>query len=79
MVNYDHLPMVDSSKTHAAFANTLNAAMLKKKATISDLMVVAGVSYEMARRYTKGTAKPRGEKLEKIAAWLGMHLLIMDM
>lgn len=72
MENYDHLPMVEMTNQHAAFAARLNAAMQKTGATISDLMVMAGVTYEMARRYTKGTARPREDKLLLIAKGLGI-------
>lgn len=42
------------------------------KATIAELSRVAGVSYEMARRYILGTAEPRKEKLEKIAEYFNV-------
>ncbi|OJU88485.1 MAG: peptidase S24, partial [Acinetobacter sp. 38-8] len=35
--------------------------------SVNDLKDAMGVTYEMARRYTLGTAKPREEKLKKLA------------
>lgn len=40
---------------------------------IGALAKVAGTSYEMARRYAEGVAIPRPDKLETIAAWLGVE------
>lgn len=41
--------------------------------TTSNLKVVAGVTNEMARRYTLGTAWPDNEKMAKIAKWLNVR------
>lgn len=65
------LLMVENNVMHAEFASRLNALMSKKGAVIKDLMAVADVTYEMARRYTKGTARPRDNKIGVIAHWLG--------
>lgn len=39
---------------------------------VGKLAQVAATSYEMARRYAEGVAIPRPEKLQTIAAWLGV-------
>lgn len=52
------------------FDKRLKAAMKEQKVSIKTLSQVAGVSYEMARRYTLGTATPRDDKLELIAKFL---------
>lgn len=64
------LLMVEKNVMHAEFAKRLNSLLSKKGAAIKDLMVVADVTYEMARRYTKGTARPRDNKIGVIAQWL---------
>jgi len=65
------LLMVEKDVMHAEFAERLNGLLSKKGAAIKDLMAVADVTYEMARRYTKGTARPRESKIGVIAQWLG--------
>lgn len=65
------LPMVESDDAHAGFAQRLNALLSEKRLAIKDLMAMGGVTYEMARRYTKGTAIPRNDKLKAIARGLG--------
>ena len=65
------LLMVENDDAHAGFAQRLNALLSEKRLAIKDLMAMAGVSYEMARRYTKGTAAPRNDKLKAIARGLG--------
>lgn len=72
------LPMVEKTNKHQDFANRLNAEMAKKRFFVKDLAAACGVTYEMARRYTLGTAKPRGDKLEKIADWLGVGEAWLD-
>ncbi|ECG2650970.1 TPA: helix-turn-helix domain-containing protein [Salmonella enterica subsp. enterica serovar Teltow] len=64
--------MVDTTNKHQAFADRLNAEMRKQRITVRQLSTACGVTYEMARRYTLGTAKPRGEKMAKIAEWLNV-------
>lgn len=56
-----------------SLSDRLNKLMNENpKATIAELSRVAGVSYEMARRYILGTAEPRKEKLGKIAEYFNV-------
>lgn len=71
MLAHKMLPMVDKNAAHTEFAARLNEVLRKNHKSISDLMGIAGVTYEMARRYTKGTAKPREDKISLIAEHLG--------
>ena len=71
MLTNKMLHMVDKNTLHTEFAARLNQELKKNHKTISDLMGIAGVTYEMARRYTKGTAKPREDKISMIAENLG--------
>ncbi|EGF7427766.1 TPA: helix-turn-helix domain-containing protein [Escherichia coli] len=72
--NCFNLPhMIESTHKHHAFATRLKSEMDKKNVSIRDLSLSTGVTYEMARRYTLGTAKPRDEKLERIAEFLGVE------
>ncbi|MCW9733720.1 helix-turn-helix domain-containing protein [Avibacterium sp. 20-15] len=57
--------------TEATLSSRLKALMDKKNVSIQDLSNAIGVTYEMARRYTLGTAEPRINKLEIIAEYLG--------
>lgn len=62
---------------HAEFAQRLQAAAHRKMgdnndATITAISEVANVSYEAARKYWNGLAKPRSPKLILIADWLGI-------
>lgn len=50
----------------------ISQLMDQQNKTIDDLKDVAGVSYEMARRYKLGIAEPRKDKLEKIAEFFGV-------
>lgn len=70
---FNLLPMVEMTSKHHAFAARLNEEMSKKGLSVKDLSASVGVTYEMARRYTLGTAKPRDEKLERIARLLGVE------
>ena len=63
------------------FGARLRACMLQRGHTSSSsrsgvdvnrLAEAAGTTYEMARRYAEGAAIPRPDKLEAIAAWLGV-------
>lgn len=72
------LPMVEKANKHQDFADRLNAEMGKKNLSVKDLSQACEVTYEMARRYTLGTAKPRDEKLSKIAHWLGVEPAWLD-
>lgn len=65
--------MVENTHRHHAFAARLKSEMDKKNISIKDLSLSTGVTYEMARRYTLGTAKPRDEKLGRIAELLGVE------
>jgi SOS-response transcriptional repressor LexA len=46
--------------------------------TVNQLKDVIGVTYEMARRYTIGTAKPREEKLKVLANALRVDISFLD-
>lgn len=72
------LPMVEKTSKHEEFAIRLNDLMAKKGFSINDLKDAANVTYEMARRYTMGTAKPRDEKMVMIAGWLGVSPAYLD-
>lgn len=72
------LPMVEKANKHQDFADRLSAEMSKNRLSIKELSAVCDVTYEMARRYTLGTAKPRGEKMSKIADWLGVTAAWLD-
>lgn len=54
------------------FASRLNELMAKQGRTIVDLQQAIGVTYEMARRYTLGTATPRDNKIEAMAKYFGV-------
>lgn len=64
------LSMVEKTNKHQGFANRLNAEMSRNNLSVKQLSLAGQVTYEMARRYTLGTAKPRDEKLLRIAEWL---------
>lgn len=72
------LPMVEKTSKHEDFASRLNDLMTKKGFSISELKNAANVTYEMARRYTMGTAKPRDEKMVMIAGWLNVSPAYLD-
>ncbi|MEB5748690.1 hypothetical protein MXF13_02145 [Leclercia adecarboxylata] len=67
------LPMVEKNSKHHEFAERLSAEMGRKRLSVKDLSLACDVTYEMARRYTLGTAKPRDEKIDRIAKWLGVE------
>lgn len=71
------LPMVEESK-YKDFADRLNGVLAEKNVSVTDLATISGVSYEMARRYTLGTAKPRDEKMLKIADQLSVSPAFLD-
>ncbi|MFS1563794.1 MAG: helix-turn-helix domain-containing protein [Candidatus Arsenophonus phytopathogenicus] len=52
--------------------------MKHKDITIKELSQISGVTYEMARRYTLGSAKPRDEKMIKIANLLDVSAAWLD-
>lgn len=72
------LPMVEKANKHQDFANRLTEEMRKQRRSVKDLSLACDVTYEMARRYTLGTAKPRDEKLQKIADWLNVQAAWLD-
>ena len=53
-------------------ASRLNELMAKQGKNIVDLQKAIGVTYEMARRYTLGTATPRDKKIEAMAKYFGV-------
>lgn len=71
------LLMVEESK-YKDFADRLNKSLLEHDLGVKDLSELSGVSYEMARRYTLGTAKPRDEKMIKIADRLSVSPAYLD-
>lgn len=70
--------MVEKQNKHQDFAYRLNAEMSKKGLSVKQLSLAGQVTYEMARRYTLGTAKPRDEKLIRIAEWLNVPPAWLD-
>lgn len=72
------LSMVEKTNKHQEFADRLTAVMNKKGLSVKELSEACGVTYEMARRYTIGTAKPRDEKLSRIAEWIGVDPVWLD-
>lgn len=64
------LPMVEIM--HPQFAANLRSAMDRRGLSVTDIARHLGVTYEMARRYTLGTAKPRTRKLAELASLLGI-------
>ena len=60
------LLMVENNK-YDSFAKRLTQRMKEVNVDIRQLSEQVGVSYEMARRYTLGTAKPRDDKMELVA------------
>ncbi|WJM83245.1 XRE family transcriptional regulator [Pectobacterium brasiliense] len=71
------LLMVEETK-YSDFADRLNLLINNKNMSVTDLSRISGVSYEMARRYTMGTAKPRDEKMVKIAGALEVSAAYLD-
>lgn len=72
------LLMIENDVKYPEFASRLNALISEQGKTIVELQKNIGVSYEMARRYTLGTAKPRNKKLSKIAEWLDVHPAFLE-
>lgn len=75
------LPMNDVSPKHSDFAERLNELMERPSSqirSVNQLKDAAGITYEMARRYTLGISKPRDEKLRKIATLLGVSVSYLD-
>lgn len=63
---------------NTAFAERLNLAMNRAGLEILDLSEQSKISYEMIRRYTLALAKPRKDKLQKIADVLGVRASWLD-
>lgn len=60
------LPMVENKK-YKGFSERLSSLIKGKNIGVSELSKLAGVTYEMARRYTIGTAKPRSVIMDRLA------------
>lgn len=71
------LLMVEESK-YKDFAERLNKSLQSHSLGVKELSELSGVSYEMARRYTLGTAKPRDEKMLRIAEKLSVSPAYLD-
>ncbi len=71
------LLMVEESK-YKDFADRLNKSLQRHGLGVRELSELSGVSYEMARRYTLGSAKPRDEKMIRIAERLSVHPAYLD-
>ena len=71
------LLMVEDAK-YKDFADRLNKSLQEKSIGVKELSEFSGVSYEMARRYTLGTAKPRDEKMIRIAERLAVSPAYLD-
>lgn len=81
MTNYDELrnllPMVEEQK-HSDFAARLNELISLSGISITQLSEKTGVTYEMVRRYTLGTAKPRTPTMRKLSAVLGVDAAYLE-
>lgn len=64
-------PMVEMAVRYPEFAERLTKAMTEVGLEIVDIKERLGVTYEMARRYTLGTAMPREPRLKKLAGLVG--------
>ncbi len=53
------------------FAKRLNALLLEKNATQTDMARAMGVQTSSVFAWTHGTSIPRMDRLKKLAAWLG--------
>ncbi|QIM65238.1 LexA family protein [Frederiksenia canicola] len=58
------------SSTESTLAMRLKEAMNKENVSIQELSNAVGITYEMARRYVMGSAKPREKRLNLIAEFL---------
>lgn len=72
------LPMVEETPKYIDFSMRLNNLLKQNDVSVSDLAKSSGVTYEMARRYTLGTAKPRDEKMLRIAEKLNVGPAFLD-
>lgn len=73
-----NLPLMVEEFKYKAFADRLNKSLQKHDLGVKELSKFSGVSYEMARRYTLGTAKPRDEKMIRIAKHLSVSPAYLD-
>lgn len=70
-----------SKAKYQDFANRLNNLMKAQGSpitTVNQLKDAIGVTYEMARRYTLGTAKPREDKMKGLAKNFGIDIGFLD-
>ncbi len=81
MTNYcqlrNLLPMVEEQK-YPDFAARLNGLISTSDISITQLSEKTGVTYEMVRRYTLGTAKPRTPTMRKLSAVLGVDAAYLE-
>ncbi len=72
--------MVDKLKIrHPDFADRLQKAAGQKKIGVKDLAKsITGITYEMARRYWIGAAKPRGQKMVELAHLVGLAPAVLE-
>ena len=73
-----NLPLMVEEAKYKDFAVRLNKSLQTLSLGVKELSEFSGVSYEMARRYTLGTAKPRDEKMLKIAEKLSVSPAYLD-
>lgn len=66
------LPIVEMGVYMTTLASRLAELMTQQNKSIRDLQDALGVTYEMARRYTLGTATPRDAKIEAMAVYFGV-------
>lgn len=66
--------MTNKAPKHTEFAERLNDLMSQKNLEINDVVAGTGITYEMIRRYKEGLAKPREEKMSKLADFLGVSV-----
>ncbi|EMT6577827.1 LexA family transcriptional regulator [Providencia rettgeri] len=71
------LLMVENTK-YSDFAKRLTERMKDAGVDVKQLSENVGVSYEMARRYTLGTAKPRDDKMEQVASTVHSTPVYLD-
>lgn len=73
-----NLPLMVEEAKYKDFADRLNKSLQNMDFGVKELSEISGVSYEMARRYTLGTAKPRDEKMMRIAERLSVSPAYLD-
>ncbi len=79
MVECGYKPVKNAK--HLEFANRLKKLMEAKDSPITSVNALSdamGVTYEMARRYTLGTAKPREDKLKELADKFLVEISYLD-